>query len=373
MTKSNPFYALSACAMLLGCWMLNDALQLEAGQLRGLLVLMLVLQLYEGLLVGLGAYLVRTGRAAHDGIVVLMIESVFLLDATLLSAECVTTDLKAGTATAVALGLLAVLKLAWVRRSAPALLSRSTAILLGAHAGFVLALPVAAAQFAAARLLSPSVLYAFWWLTAALPIAQRILRAETRIKDPAASQVQAVWTWMPTVLVTLHLWTIGYIHTIDFRWAFVAPLILGFAATARREDVLQQLILPVVAVIVSLGSNPELTFHLFGVPTIAVSPSVLAVAGLCLVWTFLAWRHHERWLALLAAVIAAAGLFGQTAIRLLHAMAQQLVAAIPRDSYGWGTLTVIAAFVLLAAGVRRSLGGEELTSLPIERHRSPRP
>jgi hypothetical protein len=54
--------------MLLGCWMLNDALQLEAGQLRGLLVLMLVLQLYEGLLAGLGAY--RTGRAAHDGIVV---------------------------------------------------------------------------------------------------------------------------------------------------------------------------------------------------------------------------------------------------------------------------------------------------------------
>ena len=30
MTKSNPFYALSACAMLLGCWMLTDALLLEA-------------------------------------------------------------------------------------------------------------------------------------------------------------------------------------------------------------------------------------------------------------------------------------------------------------------------------------------------------
>ena len=43
-----------------------------------------------------GPYLVRSGRAAHDGIVVLLIESVFLLDATLLSAECVTTDREGG-------------------------------------------------------------------------------------------------------------------------------------------------------------------------------------------------------------------------------------------------------------------------------------
>ena len=52
--KSNPFYALSASAMLLGCWLLSEALHLQAGQLGGLLLLMAVLQLYEGLLVGLG-------------------------------------------------------------------------------------------------------------------------------------------------------------------------------------------------------------------------------------------------------------------------------------------------------------------------------
>src|SRR5262245_38003257 len=115
MTKSNPFYALSACAMLLGCWLVSEALHLEAGHLRGLLILILVLQLYEGLLVGLGAYLVRSGRARRDGLVVLLIESVFLMDATLLSAECVTADLKTGGAVAVGLGALAVFKLAWVR------------------------------------------------------------------------------------------------------------------------------------------------------------------------------------------------------------------------------------------------------------------
>ena len=59
--KSNPFYALSASAMLLGCWLLSVALPLQAGgPLGGLLLLMAVVQLYEGLLVGLGAFLVRT-------------------------------------------------------------------------------------------------------------------------------------------------------------------------------------------------------------------------------------------------------------------------------------------------------------------------
>ena len=50
MNQSNPFYATSASAMLLGCWLLSEALQLQAGQLQGLLVLMLVLQVYEALL-----------------------------------------------------------------------------------------------------------------------------------------------------------------------------------------------------------------------------------------------------------------------------------------------------------------------------------
>jgi len=41
--KTNPFYALSVSAMLLGCWLLSEALHLQAGRLGGLLLLMTVL------------------------------------------------------------------------------------------------------------------------------------------------------------------------------------------------------------------------------------------------------------------------------------------------------------------------------------------
>jgi hypothetical protein len=245
---------------------------------------------------------------------------------------------------AAALGALALAKLAWVRRAAPTVLSRKTASVLAAHTAFILAVPAVAAQLAALRLLSPLVLYGFWWLSAALPAARRALPA------------LAVWTWMPSVLTVLHLWTVGYIHTIDFRLAFVAPFLLGLAATARPDERLRQLVLPSVATLVSLGSHADLSFHLFGNQ---VSPHHLAAAGACLAWAFLAWRDRDRWLAFLAAIFGTAGLFGPASLRLLKAVLRLLDAATPRDTFGWGSLIVIAAFVLLAAGVRRSLSVDE--------------
>ncbi len=360
--KSNPFYALSASAMLLGCWLLSEALHLQAGQLGGLLILMLVLQLYEGLLVGLGAFLVRTGRAPRDGVTVLVLESVFLMDAPLLAAECVTASAPVGTGVAVALAALAVAKLAWVRRAVPGLLSPRAAALLGGQAAFVLAVPVAAAHLAWARVFGPIALYGFWWATLALPVAQRALHDETRSEAaPEPSRSQAVWTWVPAAMALLHLWAVGYIHAIDFRPAFLAPFLLGLAATAGREQLVRQVALPGLAVLVSLGQGPSLGFHLLVTGGPFVSPLCLALVGVAAAWGYLAWRDRERWQLLLAVGSGAAGLLGSSISSLSSLLGRALRFLglhLPTDAFGWGVLTVVAAFVLLAAGARRSLGAE---------------
>jgi hypothetical protein len=353
--KSNPFYALSASAMLLGCWLLSQALELQAGRLTGLLVLMAVLQLYEGLLVGLGAFLVRSGRAPRDGLTVLMLESVFLMDVTLLVAECVTADANVGTAVAAASGALAVAKLAWVRRAAPGLLSRSAAVLLGAQAGLVLAAPVMAVHLARARLFTAVALYGFWWATPVLPVAQQILRGETGWTVGTAPRARQVWTWAPSAMALLHLWAVGYIHALDFRPAFLAPFLLGLAVTAPRAQVVRQVALPAVAAVCSLGQGAALGFRLFAADGPVVSPLRLALLGVALTWGYLAWRDHERWLAVLAIGGGAAGLVGSSVPRAIDDLARLLASLLPRDSFGWGALTVIAAFVLLAAGARRSV------------------
>ena len=358
--KSNPFYALSASAMLLGCWLLSEALHLQAGQLRGLQILMLVLQLYEGLLVALGAFLVRSGRASRDGIVVLAIESVFLMDATLLTVECVATDATVGTVAAITNAALALAKLAWVRRAAPDLLSRRAAIVLGAHAGFVVALPVVAVQLTAARLLSPAVLYGMWWTTAILPVAQRLLRDATRGRYRESGWTHAAWTWTPCAMSVLHLWTVGYVHTLEFRAAFLSPLLLGLVLSTDRRQLWERLLLPAFATLVSTGSSVELQIHAVGID-FTLSPLRVTVFAAGLLWAYLAWRDHDRLLAALTMSGAAVGLVSPYAPQLARALIRHLSEALPRDAFGWGALAVAASFVLLAAGARRSLRGERST------------
>ncbi len=353
--KSNPFYALSASAMLLGCFMLSRALELEAGKLRGLLVLILVLQLYELLLVGFGTFLVRSGRAPRDGLVVLAIGSVFLLNATGLSAECVTADRRVGAFVTLAIAALGVLKLGWVRLKVPELLSDRVAVLLGAHVAAILAIPVLTAELAAARALTPVVLYGLWWTTAALPLARAALRDATQAQTGASTRAHAVWASVPLVMVLWSLWSIGYIHTLEFHAAFLTPLLLGLALTLRPDRQVLRLALPALAVLMSLGAGSELHVAALGSE---VSPLRLAMVAAGLVWLYLGWRDRDPWLAALSIGGAAAFLFGPQAARLARSIVRILSESLPRDRFGWGALTVIAAFVLLAAGARRSLQGE---------------
>jgi len=354
--RSNPFYALSASAMLLGCYTLSQALQLEAGKLRALLVLMLVLQVYELLLVGLGTFLVKSGRAPRDGRVVLVLASVFLMNATGLSAECVAADTRLGGLATLAVAGLGALKLWWVSRGAQQLLSKRAALGLGGLAAFALALPVAAAQLAAARAMSPVALYGLWWLTAALPLASTLLRRATAAHSADAPRAHAIWAWMPCLLVLWHLWSLGYVHTLDFRAAFLTPFFLGLALAAAREQQGFKLFLPAFGVLFSLSAAPDLLVPLPGPWT--ASPLRLALVGTALVWAYLGWRDREPWLVALPIVGAAIYLLGPHAGRAARAVARWLTAAVPRDAYGWGSLTILAAFVLLAAGARRSLYGE---------------
>jgi hypothetical protein len=229
------------------------------------------------------------------------------------------------------------------------------AVVLGAHAALVLALPVVAAQIAAERVMSPLAMYAIWWLTAALPLARAVLRDATSEHAARAPRAHALWTWVPCSLVLWNLWSVGYIHTVDFRGPFLTPLLLGVALTLQPGSRALKLVLPALAVLMSAASDPELHVDLglgHG------SPLRLAFVAAGLAWAYLGWRDREAWLVALPAGGAALYLFGPLAGRLVKSLAGIVFEAMPRERYGWGVLTVIAAFVLLAAGARRSLHGE---------------
>ena len=83
----NPFYLLSALSMLFGCFGLVQVIGVTTGGTTSLLILIGVLQAYECLVVGLGSYLIRSGRAPRDGRILFLLELVFLVDATYLLTE----------------------------------------------------------------------------------------------------------------------------------------------------------------------------------------------------------------------------------------------------------------------------------------------
>jgi hypothetical protein len=198
-----------------------------------------------------------------------------------------------------------------------------------------------------------------WWATVALPLAQRRLFEETRPYIPAAAaRAHGVWTGVPAAMVVLHLWAVGYIHAIDFRPAFLAPLLLGLAVASRRGQVLRQVAAPGLAVLLSLGQGTSLGFHLPWSRGPLVSPLVLALAGVAVAWAYLLWRDRERWLVVLALGSAAAGALGSSAARLSELIGRLLRfvdTLVPQDAFGAGILAVIVAFVLLGAGARHSL------------------
>jgi hypothetical protein len=162
---------------------------------------------------------------------------------------------------------------------------------------------------------------------------------------------------MPSGLVLLHLWTLGYIHTLDFMPAFLAPFLLGLAVTATSAQLHRQLLLPGIAALCSLGGDPVVTLQLFG-DTHAFSPLRCALVGAGIVWVYLGRRDRRPRLVFMGICATAVGLLGSSTRRLAQALRRLFEKALPADAFGWGVLTVVAAFALLAAGVRRSLQGE---------------
>jgi hypothetical protein len=355
--KKNPFYGMSAAAMLFGCYMVSHALRIEPGQAERLLVLIGVLQLYEALLVALGVFLVATQRAPRDGVTVLLLETLFLMDATLLAAECVTAEVGLGVICALVLAALALAKLFVVRRVAPRLLSAPAAWLLALQSVTVLAVPTAAALLAIARTFDVKVLYAFWWITLALPAAREVL-VRTAPASTGPSRALAVWSWVPAGSVLLHLWSAGWIHQVGFHPAYLAPFVLGLALTAGPRDVNRHVLVPALGVLLSVSQGEDLGIVL---PMVGeLSPLRLAAFAAAATWIVLAYRHRHPWLLALAAASSLAGVAEPATSRVLAtagALGRWMARALPRGPLAWGVAGIVGAFVLLGLGTWRSLGG----------------
>ena len=109
--RTNPFYLLSAVCMLGGCLALTNSLSWTSIGMGRLLALIATLNLYEVLLLVLGLYLLARRGIVRDGLMLLFLEALFLVDAAFLNGEVFAIDAYVGLIANSIILVLALLKL----------------------------------------------------------------------------------------------------------------------------------------------------------------------------------------------------------------------------------------------------------------------
>jgi hypothetical protein len=370
LAEGSPLFLLSALSMLVGCYTLSHALALQPGQTSKLLVLLATLNVYEALVIGLGLFLIVRRRRDRDGRLLLLLEVLFLADATLLNGEAFAADFTMGARVSAVALMLAFLKLIVILR----VLSRGTVVRALAPMAMPLALlyvtPGAFARLEQLHLLAPASVYTAWWVAALTVVVQAVIARQAAASaapkvDPAPSALRRALAIALPASLTVHLVAAAWVYHVDFRLAYLGPMLLALGVARILLDVSWpgpswRLALPAAAIVASLGSPADLVVN--GPWSVPISPlrAVLVGAGLAY---FEGYRLHRAasfaWgagLCLLGAVSGhTVGAMATSGGRLWRWLTSGGRRVVPRTAEGWGVVAVAMAFVLLGLGAAASL------------------
>jgi hypothetical protein len=373
----NPCYLLSAACMLLGCYLLNTALYTPAGDVRKLLVVLAVVNVYEACVILLARVLLRFPLVQRDAWIVLFVESLFLTDITFVSGVISTVDPVSGLAINGGLLVLAavkvyvVLRLLRVQR-----LARAWAFVL-LQIATLLAIPIVFKQLSLPNhgRVAPVAVYVAWWVAGLLPVIGTAMwtlptspRHAERRQSRADEVLCSLYLVVPFMSLLVHLYSAAWVYEVPFSTAFVAPVLIGLAVAARVADALLQrdwvervqLALLAAAVFLSLEFPDTLQFRVGPIGSnlvIVVSPLRLALGMVAVFALYVCWRQHRLACLLVSGACIAAAALGHSvsAIRVgLEQLGQMTLMlawrSVPRTTLQWGCAAIVTAFALLGLG-----------------------
>ena len=383
LADNNPFYVLSACCMLFGVFAVNDSLNWSPIPLRNLITMILTLNVYEGLLIGLAIFLMRR-NIRRDAVLLLLIEAFFLADVGFLNMEVFTVRPLVGLIVNSLVLIAGVVKVALVFRAAGLRILDSRFTFVVVQLGVLFAVPGFFATLASRHddHLHPLAVYAGWWMAGLLPVAYTMLVGNGagdfhRPRDgrPVGFDriVARVLLVLPMLSLIAHLSLAHWVYKVTFHPADVAPLLLGLAVALGHADqhvaslawrMRMQLVLPFVAVALSAIKFPkEMVFVAGGM---SFSPLRFALAGATLVYLDAVWLHRHVAYGLAAAACACMLAMGHSvasindnSVHVAKTSADGLSRLVPRTMGQWGMVSIIAAFILLAIGALISLSRTE--------------
>ena len=386
--RTNPFYLLSAVCMLGGCLALTNSLSWTSIGLGRLLALIATLNLYEVLLLGLGLYLLARRGIVRDGLVLLFLEALFLVDAAFLDGEVFAIDAYVGLIANSVILTLALVKLWLVFRTLGMPRDRVFLVVAG-QLVLLFGIPgvFAFVTHSGDGALPAGLAYAAWWAPGVAAALTGLLLRGPRLREllgeaaPGHQWVRAVvrrsFVWLPFASVLAHLVLAHWVYEAHLHAAYFGPMLLGLAVMLAcvtptigiRAVELNALrvILPALAVSLSLDAPDTLRlFPLGPASRVVLTPVVAAFAVAYVVYVCAYFPRYALRLLGGAAATALAFAVGPTPGQVAAAgqqWSQWAVAAVgdliarivPKTTTGWGLTAVGAAFGFLAMGAAISL------------------
>ncbi len=366
----NPFYLLSALSMFVGFRVVIAALDSAPGEWRTLLSLIVTVNVYEAVLIGLALFLIVRRGLLRDGWILLGIDALFLVDLTNLNAELFTATPKLGAVVNGACFLLAMAKVGVVVRALRLRLTPGTVLYIAAQLAFMFALPGTFRLLrSSAATVSPLHVYAMWWAAGGLvAVGAAVVRRDPRSAgNPMAALPVRLYVLVPLASLLYHLASENRVYWVHFEPANVAPLLLAAVVAVNRgprnalklQPSLVLVGLAVLASVVTPDDRSAMVTHLLGVtltPFRLVLLPAAAVAGL-----LAAYHHHWPTGAAVAAGTVLALVWPS-----LPAILRQLERAadwawdlagrlVPETALQWGYTAIAGSFLLLGVGAVVSL------------------
>ncbi|HOX05819.1 MAG TPA: hypothetical protein PK280_05415 [Planctomycetota bacterium] len=364
----NPFYLLSALCMLAGCWLLAGSVTgAEHGaRLARAWTLFGLLNIYEFMLVGLAVYLGRRRGLERDAKTLLVLEMLFLADATNLCAESWSLGQQAGLAMTAAALVLGAAKAAIVIRGLG--LRPTQRALAGLVAAGVLLLwvPALLATLNRSGADMDLAIHGGWWLVSAAALATFFLmRGQGAGRTALEVSLGRAAGGILLGSLAVHALAASWVYAADFTLSHLAPLCVALTVISWRASpgsflgpkglAWLRAGLPVAAVVLGAASPEHLIVHFTGAAGLSFSPLravLLALSAACL-WDFLTRRRWFRAAAALVLFLLACG--GESLPAIVRTGLWLAGKVIPRTAGQWGAAALVAAFLLLAAGAGLSL------------------
>jgi hypothetical protein len=367
----NPLLLLSTVLMLLGCYLVNSSIDLQAGLNHDhlkLLALLGVTNLYELCIIPLGLVLIRRTRGtARDGLWLILFEALFLVNGTFLNVD---PSLFIGWWLNVMLMVLAIAKAGLVFHGLNLRLWSRSFVMLAVQLVIIYLLPIVFTAISIDGQVSQGKMYVLYWMVGLLPMGYDLAaRAQVRVQDGLVQAVlRRTYLILPWILLVAHLGFSHWAHHSTFAYADVAPLLIGIAIASSRFTLPgafrgMAVALPALAVLMSLNAPEGLWLMTPIIPTTHfISPAVLAAGAAVISYGYL--------YSLSAAVWAAVFVFGCSVVyfvqgwilaamkllmRVMGKILDAILAATPATPAEWGITAILASFLFLGVGAWISL------------------